>query len=976
MTLRELVVGFQQRVFVPRSRAELAGGTLVLFVALLLARRGTTAWRASAVLLVVLPLGAWIALKLRERAVWAVPTSAIDRIAGRVDPDRAGRAIRALALVTDPAPEGTSLELAKLHVERSMAALPRDLIFDRAERLGARYGYATFVLAVAAVALASTQGFAIFEGADVLLAAHHEGIVPVVWLDELEVTARPPDYLHERERRFGARSTWALPRGTVLTFRGVPLHEGRRVSLTDGTTDAAFTDDGTGHVVARWTLGDTVHLKVVARFGDVRVSEAEPTSIVSVADELPTVTLEGAPRVVRLSDVGVGATIPLKYEATDDHGLREVHLVLRSGAREERRVLARLDGETPDNRGGQNLRASDPFIKKSHAPIEVTVEAEDNDPITGPKWGASSAITIVPPEAGEPEALRMDALRTLRDGLVDSLAARMDRVFPAAMAQRTALAEEDKKSVMADDHLLDTVADAAPAGAQVSRRMIALLRGQMRRVKEALTAELRSPGSASHGRLVAASEKLVLAADGVVRGIGQRDSRRVALALADVADELELGASQLRRPLERERGALRVLASVAVLEGGSRSLTRLGSLGRDLGEIIQMDLARVARARTQDDSVHAEIAASDLAARLREPDPSFGSKGGSGGRAGGESGGGRGSPGEGDPSDDEAQAFNQAAGELGQLSSDHADEVSQVEQVAGDQDPQDESHTATDEEKAHARAVRGATSPLPSVGAGSDSWTNKGAAAREMGEAMARALEEGKAGEAVTSGRSALDALDEAKHIAQEERWTGLFSTADPDTDRAGAIRKIEAARQKLEPEVTWAADKLSAQKKRAALGKASELAAHGEKESRLAERAGALRESGERGEGDRALPEGALEALHQAERAAAGAADALKRGDMDQGMAQQREAQRRLEAAKQALGSGEDGTGEAEGDDPNGKGDGNGKSVRGGHAEVPNGTSHKGPEEFRKRVIQGLAEGASGRQKDAIRRYADGLLR
>ena len=37
---------------------------------------------------------------------------------------------------------------------------------------------------------------------------------------------------------------------------------------------------------------------------------------------------------------------------------------------------------------------------------------------------------------------------------------------------------------------------------------------------------------------------------------------------------------------------------------------------------------------------------------------------------------------------------------------------------------------------------------------------------------------------------------------------------------------------------------------------------------------------------------------------------------------------------------------------------------------------AHKSPDQFRRRVLQGLAQPSSGKQKDAIVRYAEGLLR
>jgi hypothetical protein len=226
---------------------------------------------------------------------------------------------------------------------------------------------------------------------------------------------------------------------------------------------------------------------------------------------------------------------------------------------------------------------------------------------------------------------------------------------------------------------------------------------------------------------------------------------------------------------------------------------------------------------------------------------------------------------------------------------------------------------------------------------------------------MARALEEGNAGDAVSGGHSALDALDEAKHVSQEERWSGMFSPADPDIDRTGADKRLAAARQKLEPEVKWAEQKLDALRKRGAQRDGWELSSHGEEEQRLAERAGALRDQGE---GKGALPEPALEALHQAQRAAEEAAAALKRGDAHEGLAQQREAQRSLEMAQHALGS----------DDEEGGNGGERPDLE--HTDIPSVDAHKGPEEFRRRVMHGLGQVGSGRQKDAIRRYADGLLR
>jgi len=71
--------------------------------------------------------------------------------------------------------------------------------------------------------------------------------------------------------------------------------------------------------------------------------------------------------------------------------------------------------------------------------VEATIEARDNDVVSGPKWGRSEVVAIVPPSLGEEEALRMEALRGLRDELVDLLALRLGTQVPLSQAERAAL---------------------------------------------------------------------------------------------------------------------------------------------------------------------------------------------------------------------------------------------------------------------------------------------------------------------------------------------------------------------------------------------------------------------------------------------------------------------------------------------------------------------------------------------------------
>ena len=132
-------------------------------------------------------------------------------------------------------------------------------------------------------------------------------------------------------------------------------------SSATATTEVPFVDDGAGAVVARWPLAQTVTLRVVARFGDVVIPSPRRWHIESIPDARRSSTLEGAPRRIRLVDARP-RTCRSSTRRSDDHGLREVHLVLRSGTREERRVLARLDGETRTTRRATCCKLRDPFL--------------------------------------------------------------------------------------------------------------------------------------------------------------------------------------------------------------------------------------------------------------------------------------------------------------------------------------------------------------------------------------------------------------------------------------------------------------------------------------------------------------------------------------------------------------------------------------------------------------------------------------
>ncbi len=955
----------------PSARRALIALTVgVVFGAAHLARVGSNAARAAAAasvaaLLVGLVVRT-IVLRRRRRDVRRIVRDTI----GRADPELGAATLRALALVdrTRADDRAGSPALADLHLTRLLGRAPADRIAGYAARAGSSWSRAGFALAALCGVVALSTPLRIVEGLDVLAA--RDGVAPLdlAWLEAVEMAAAPPEYLHQTASDLLPFSRTSAPRGSAITVRGRPLHEGRALVLTDGKSEVPFVDDGSGALVARWTLADTTSLRVAARFGAVRIAQADEQPILSIADELPTVRVEKAPRTVRILEE---PSIAIHYEAVDDHGLREVALVLRSGTREERRVLARPQADATIDRGGYEIRASDPFFKRTFAPVEVTVEARDNDAVSGPKWGKSDALLVILPQVGEPEALRYQALLRARDAVTDLLAFRLGdarapavatpatkKVIPTAAEAKAAAADrfarEAEKQAVAVKAVEDALAGTY-GGLTFRGRIVSLARGQLRRLAAALDAAKKSGASSGekYQKLVEETENALLAIDAGVRTLGMRDTRTVAKRLADVADEAAEAASAARSRAETKVPAVaRLDASVEVLGGGAAQLLRLGDLGLDLGEIVQNDLRRVARARGAGDLLHAELAARDLAARLREPDPSFS---GGGGKGGVESGGPP-SPGQsGEEASGAAEEAAQAARELEDLARDHSAQMDEVEDALQKAASPEEIAALKEEAKRHAEAIREAVKKLPQQGGEPGSAEDSAAAGRAAAESMAGALEKTELRDAVESGKKASQALNDAKRVGDQPNQ---FS----QEQRAG--REAGSAREALERELAWAEDALEKLRRASSASAKADLEKASKSEQRLAERA---RDLGKKGEsGDRSLPQDMLDRLSEAEQSMHDAEKALQEGDGDRGSRHQQEAQRLLEMARDQ--QSEEGEGE-------GRQEGASKQPA-KRTEIPDKNKHRSPEDFRRRVIEGLGGSSDPLLREAVKRYAEGLLK
>ncbi|KYF79826.1 hypothetical protein BE17_34105 [Sorangium cellulosum] len=195
--------------------------------------------------------------------------------------------------------------------------------------------------------------------------------------------------------------------------------------------------------------------------------------------------------------------------------------------------------------------------------------------------------------------------------------------------------------------------------------------------------------------------------------------------------------------------------------------------------------------------------------------------------------------------------------------------------------------------------------------------------------------------------------LGEAKRLGSKSG--GFF----PE-ERAG--REAAEAQQALADELAWAEEALRKLRQAASERAREGLERSSQREGSLADRARDLRKRGERGDGR--MPEEMLERLDDAEQAMRDAQRSLSEGDGEQGSERQRDAQRLLEMSR-SEDQGQEGDGDQEGDRDMAR-----------KADIPDKDKHKGPEEFRRRVLEGLGGTSEPRLREAVKRYAEGLLK
>lgn len=901
-----------------------------------LARQGTLAARCVAATLIVGILGGLLWARLRRWRGENDVVRAVRVAIHPVDPALGRRAHRAARLMqAASARTARSAELARLHFAQVVERASIDSLRAEAARRATHWRWLGALGLGGSSLVIVLAGQALGEGFNVLLARDGRAPLPSRWLDQLDVVARAPAYVGGRSVPLSGRGRQVLPVGTELSLRGRPLLGGRELVWTDGAVAIPLVSDGEGGLVAHYTVSGDASLEIAAVFGSVQVAQRGSLEVLARPDQVPEVRLREAPSSVPLRDL---RRLELHWSARDDYGLRQVDLVLRSGSREERRPLAHFEGETRGESGAHALSPGDPFLREMFLPVHLTIEARDNDPLGGSKWGASQVVTIQPRALGEAQVERYLALAEARGCFVDALAAVQEghKGAGSAQPQPEALARQTLERALAGSY----------SGLSVRPGLRNFALGQLQRL---------APPQASTDKRRAALADVVVGFDAAFARLARADAEGLSIALGNVAEEVRVWAERAGRAEgARQESLANLERGVSLLAGGSRQLKLLGMLGADLGSVAQAGLGRIRSALARKDLLHTELAAQFLAERLRRPTPSFSSSGGSGGKPNPAPTGSGQNQGEGHPSD-APDAFDRLARELTQLSQEHADSVRQVRESL--EPPQSESarKPLAEEAARRAAALRQLALGLPEPGHRPGTAEAAAALVAEQVRTMARYMDSLRLEDALQAAEGSLKAVDSAKLRSQ----------------RPQVQKQLKTLRGAVEEQKSWLAQQRRAGQERAERAARPQLRMAGRREQELARLAREL--SGRAQQPGSPLPQKMQERLRSAQVLMQQAAQDLQQGRGASGLQSQEKAQRLLEGVDQ--GSTRPDAGERTAAPSGEERDGTeGRSSFGG--PVPGADSGADAEAFRRRVAESLARGEPGQVGPAVERYAEGLIR
>lgn len=923
-------------------------------------------------------------------ALWAleglgdVRGAEVTRLYGAVDPRLVSRVRTASSLERSGLgaaalrpPALGSAELARAHVAataRALAAIPLERVLPwrtiaHPAALVAVLGGALGALVLVASPRAAGGLFALLHPA----AREVEGAARAALFAEVDARVVFPAYQGREALEVRGFGVLTVPVGATVEVRArsrVPL---AAAEATLGTSTAPFEADPSGAWVARFVVREGAPLSLRGR------TEEGGWRIDAAAREIRALT--DAPPIVSLAEPSTDLTVELEDElvfdarAGDDVGLTEVALVIETA--DGRSIRRRLEGLAPGARehaGRITLRIAE-LAPQPGDRIHAHIEALDGDEVSGPNVGRSVTRTLtLASEASRREegiedlaALAAQCLDLLADRLEApspigsaEAAARWARIRPATEAFTEALARfsvaiEGRPGFRATD---------VPIYREMAQR-VRRLGYEERRLHEPNLAELPLREDLDR-RARAELEDDALALEDLVLRARADDAAAIARELEALRREIASLLGELRRADSPEARA-RILAAVA------RAEQRLADLRARLGAMAHASPSDFANA----ESTEAEAAETAAALeRLREAiergdldeagralvrleqelDALAAAVGGAGQSAGEETFGAR------------DRALAEAIDALMGLESEERELARRSSETRTNAARRAVASVADDVRDAASRLgerVGEAEAELDAIDARRlapvERETLDGVRARladarialshgDLGEAS-RMAEEAERGMEDLSRDLDLDAMMFPGHGGE---------TADASRLARRAARSIGELRRDLEAAIP----DLLAHLDEAERGRMREDIPRQTNAADAAARLGELLERGT--DGTPISPEGAMEmdAIEHAMREARGA---LERGDVAEASRNEDDAARRLTELREQL----------EQDASTSSGGGGGaRDDLGGEVRIPGSEEFAGSMDLRRRLLDGMREGAPSGWEEPVRRYYEELLR
>jgi hypothetical protein len=405
-----------------------------------------------------------------------------------------------------------------------------------------------------------------------------EQIAHVVGFTRAELTH--PDYMSRANARAEDPDQLRVPRGTAVEYAISPIGDAARVvvELPGRHVEARRAGD----LFVASFVADTdgpFHIFVESSSGERRV-DFRARSIEVAVDEPPEVFL-----VEPSEDLVVEARedIGIRYRVTDDYAVQELTLLIRlpNGEHSRRPLLTAADEELPEVMGETTLRLEEFALAPADA-VTIWLEAKDGNRVDGPGLNQSAERTLTLASDITRRRDRIVELEELLDGLVATLAYRLENQVPEELDAAS------RRRTVARDYYQHVASFLADVGDHPGPRTVPLLLDMRKRLarnhqREATAYRSQDQHSArrrADRTVVQELEKDTLIVADLISEARLNDAAEIAREMQRLRDEIASLIGELRRGQTPELQR----ALMAALDRAER---RMNALRRQLREAMQ-----------------------------------------------------------------------------------------------------------------------------------------------------------------------------------------------------------------------------------------------------------------------------------------------------------------------------------------------------------------------------------------------------